>query len=122
MIGLKTVPTASFRPTMLAKRPSAETMSMVFGSFAVFTVWMPIISLLTWAFAFLGLVFGVFALRRAARSRTAIAGVGLSLAGLLGCLAWMVVFNSSVTVRPSRPGEHGVTYSVVHEEQRLKVL
>lgn len=113
---------ASLRLAVKAKRkPLAGTLSLVFGGLAFLTVWIPLVSLLSWFFAALGLVFGFFALRGDTRSRTAQSGVGLSMLGLLGCLAWIFVFNASFTVHPARPGEHGVTYSS-QKDQSTKLL
>ena len=115
------MPIASLIPAALAKKPMAGTLSLVFGGLAVLVVWMPLVSLLSWIFAPLGLLFGLFALRNDVRSRTATAGVGLSLLGIVGCLAWIFIFYSSFTVRPSRPGESRITYSE-HEERPSRLL
>lgn len=96
--------------TTLPREPLAATLAMNFGVLSFATVWVPLVCILTWVLAPLGLAFGLFALRRDPRSPVAIAGAALSLVGLLGCLAWVFVFNTAFTVRPAPPGEFGVSY------------
>lgn len=99
-----------------ASTMNTATLSLVFGSLAFVAVFVPILNLLSWVLAPVGLLFGLLSLHSHRVSSAAKAGVGLSLLALGGCLVWIFVFDSSISVRPSRPGEQGVTYSVQEEQ------
>ena len=99
-----------------ANKRNTGTLSLVFGSLAFVAVFVPLVSLLSWVLAPVGLLCGLLTLRSNRASSVAKAGVALSLLALAGCLVWIFVFDSSYSVRPSRPGEQGVTYSVQEEQ------
>lgn len=109
----------SFGLAAVPSKQTTATLSLVSGCLAFVAVWIPIASLLSWVLAPAGLFFGLLTLGRHSGSRPAKVGIGLSLLALAGCLAWIFIFNSSFTARPSHPGEQGVTYSVQKEPRPL---
>lgn len=106
----------SSRTIANANKRNTGTLSLLFGSLAFVAVFVPLVSLLSWVLAPVGLLCGLLTLRSNRASSVAKAGVALSLLALAGCLAWIFVFDSSYSVRPSRPGEQGVTYSVQEKQ------
>ena len=74
--------------------------SLVLGILALSTVWIPIVGLIAWILAPLGLVLGIVALSRPSGSGkgVAIAGVVCSTAALLGCIGWVVLIGAAASV------------------------
>lgn len=107
---------ASFGTVANTNKRNTGTLSLVFGSLAFFAILVPLFNLLSWVLAPVGLICGLRTLRSNRASSVAKAGVALSLLALVGCLAWIFVFGASYSVRPSRPGEQGVTYSVQEQQ------
>jgi hypothetical protein len=73
--------------------------SMILGSFSICIVWIPIIGLIAWILAPLGLILGLVALKRPVGSGrgVAIAGIVFSAIGLLGCIGWVVLIGALAT-------------------------
>jgi hypothetical protein len=107
---------ASFGTVANNNKGNTGTLSLVFGSLAFVAVFVPIVCLLSWVLAPVGLLFGILSLRSQRASSVAKAGIVLSLLALVGCLVWIFVFDSSFSVRPALPGEQGVTYSVQEKQ------
>jgi hypothetical protein len=74
--------------------------SLILGVFAICTVWIPIVGLVAWILAPLGLILGLVALKRPVGPGrgVAIAGVVCSAIGLLGCIGWIVIIGALATV------------------------
>lgn len=74
--------------------------SLLLGIFAICTVWIPIVGLIAWILAPLGLIFGILALNRPTGSGrgVAIAGIVCSVIGLLGCIGWVVLIGAAASV------------------------
>jgi len=74
--------------------------SLVLGILALCTVWIPIIGLIAWILAPLGLILGIVALNRPTVSGkgVAIAGVVCSTIALLGCIGWIVLIGAAAPV------------------------
>ena len=64
--------------------------SLVLGILSIIFGWIPIIGLISWILAPIGLVLGLVALNTGAGRSTAIAGSVCSAVGLLICLLWVV--------------------------------
>lgn len=73
--------------------------SLILGIFSICTVWIPIIGLIAWILAPLGLILGLVALKRPVGPGrgVAIAGVICSAIGLLGCIGWVVLIGALAT-------------------------
>ena len=73
--------------------------SMILGSFSICTVWIPVVGLIAWILAPLGLILGLVALKRPVGPGrgVAIAGVICSAIGLLGCIGWVVLIGALAT-------------------------
>ena len=74
--------------------------SLILGVFSICTVWIPIVGLIAWVLAPLGLILGLVALKRPVGPGrgVAIAGVVCSAIGLLGCIGWIVIIGALATV------------------------
>lgn len=79
---------------------SLAVASLVLGVFSICTVWIPIVGLIAWILAPLGLILGLVALKRPVGPGrgVAIAGVVCSAIGLLGCIGWIVLIGAVATV------------------------
>ncbi len=64
--------------------------SLVLGILSILFAWIPIIGLIAWILAPLGLVFGLVALGKPVGKGMAIAGSICSGIGLLICLLWVI--------------------------------
>lgn len=64
--------------------------SLVLGILSILFAWIPIIGLIAWILAPLGLVFGLVALGKPVGKGMAIAGSICSGVGLLICLLWVI--------------------------------
>ena len=73
--------------------------SLILGIFSICTVWIPIIGLIAWILAPLGLILGLVALKRPVGPGrgVAIAGIVCSAIGLLGCIGWVVLIGALAT-------------------------
>lgn len=73
--------------------------SMILGGFSICTVWIPVVGLIAWILAPLGLILGLVALKRPAGPGrgVAIAGIVFSAIGLLGCIGWIVLIGALAT-------------------------
>ena len=69
--------------------------SLVLGILSVLFVWIPIIGMIAWILAPLGLIFGLVALNKPAGKGMAIAGSICSGVGLLGCIGWVMLFGAA---------------------------
>lgn len=68
------------------------TASMVLGIISIITVLIPIIGMIAWILAPLGLILGFVALGKPGGRGMAIAGIVTSAIGLLFCIGWFVLF------------------------------
>jgi hypothetical protein len=77
--------------------------SLILGIFSICTVWIPIIGLIAWILAPLGLILGLVALKRPVGPGrgVAIAGIVCSAIGLLGCIGWIALIGALATVSVS---------------------
>jgi hypothetical protein len=78
------------------------TTGFVLGLLAVLFSWIPFVGVIGWPLAVLGLIFGGLGLRRVLSHRAdnkglTIAGIVLSLLGLLICILWATAFASAVS-------------------------
>jgi len=71
--------------------------SLVLGILSILFGWIPIIGLVSWILAPLGLVLSVLAMNKSASKGLAIAGVVCSSIGLLICILWVVGLGALVT-------------------------
>ncbi len=69
------------------------TASLVLGILAMIFVWIPLVGLIAWILAPLGLAFGLIALSKPGGRDLAIAGTVCSALGLLGCFAWVFLIG-----------------------------
>ncbi len=69
--------------------------SLVLGILALVTVWIPILGMIAWILAPLGLVLGLVALSKPIGRGMAIAGAVCSGLGLLGCIAWVLLIGAA---------------------------
>lgn len=67
--------------------------SLVLGILSILFVWIPIVGLVSWVLAPVGLVLGLVGLSRPGGRGMAIAGSICSGVGLLGCIAWVVLLG-----------------------------
>ncbi|WP_332658054.1 hypothetical protein [Brevundimonas sp.] len=74
--------------------------SLILGIFAICTVWIPVVGLIAWILAPVGLILGILALNRSTGSGkgVAIAGIVCSTIGLLGCIGWVVLIGMAASV------------------------
>ena len=63
------------------------------GILSVLFVWIPIVGLVSWVLAPVGLVLGLVGLNRPGGRGMAIAGSICSGIGLLGCIGWVVLLG-----------------------------
>lgn len=90
-----TYPTDTATPTQQAQpRNAFGVTSLVLGVLAVLLSWIPLVGVVGWPLSILGLVFGGLGLNAARRGHgrkgLTVAGVVLSLVGLLICILWTV--------------------------------
>ena len=71
------------------------TASLVLGILSLVTVWIPIIGMIAWILAPLGLVLGLVALGKPSGRGMAIAGSICSGIGLIGCFAWVLLLGAA---------------------------
>lgn len=74
------------------------TASLVLGILSIVTVWVPILGMIAWILAPLGLILGLVALGKPTGRGMAIAGAVCSGLGLLGCIAWVVLIGIGASV------------------------
>lgn len=74
------------------------TASLVLGILSMICVWIPIIGMIAWILAPLGLILGLVALGKPTGRGMAIAGAVCSGLGLLGCLAWLFVIGLGASI------------------------
>ncbi len=72
--------------------------SLVLGILSILFVWIPIVGLVAWVLAPIGLVLGLVALNRPGSRGLAIAGSICSGIGLLGCIGWVVLIGAAASV------------------------
>lgn len=70
--------------------------SMVLGILSVLTAWIPIIGMIAWILAPLGLIFGFISVGKPVGRGFAIAGLISSGLGLLICIAWVTFFGAVI--------------------------
>lgn len=69
--------------------------SLVLGILSILFVWIPIVGLISWILAPIGLVLGLVGLSRPAGRGMAVAGTICSAVGLLGCIGWIVLIGAA---------------------------
>ncbi|HYE43617.1 MAG TPA: hypothetical protein VEA15_09520 [Caulobacteraceae bacterium] len=69
--------------------------SLVLGILSILFVWIPLIGMISWILAPLGLVLGLVGLNKPTGRGMAIAGAVCSGVGLLGCIGWVVLFGAA---------------------------
>lgn len=74
------------------------TASLVLGILALIFVWIPLVGLIAWILAPLGLVLGLVALSKPTGRGMAIAGTVCSGIALLGCFAWIFLIGLGAAV------------------------
>lgn len=72
--------------------------SLVLGILSILFVWIPIVGLVSWVLAPVGLVLGLVAMNRPGSRNMAVAGAILSGIGLLGCIGWVVLLGVAASV------------------------
>lgn len=102
--GAQTVHVHTVQPT----GNGLATASLVLGILSLVTVWIPIIGMIAWILAPLGLVLGLVGLSKPTGRGVAIAGSVCSAIGLLGCIAWVVLIGIGASL-----SEAAVTAPVV---------
>ncbi|HEY0925167.1 DUF4190 domain-containing protein [Brevundimonas sp.] len=70
--------------------------SLVLGILSVLFVWIPVIGMVSWILAPIGLVLGLVALGKPGGKGLAIAGSICSGVGLLGCIGWVFLFGAAM--------------------------
>lgn len=80
----------------------------VLGLLSVFFAWMPLVGVIAWPLAILGLIFGALGWQRtrkgvANNKGLAIAGTVLSLIGLIVCIAWTAAIGNAMDEAPALP-------------------
>lgn len=75
--------------------------SLVLGILSILFVWIPLIGLVSWVLAPVGLVLGLVALKQPFGRGMAIAGSICSGIGLLGCIGWVVLIGMAASVSAS---------------------
>jgi len=85
----------------VAPRNGVGTAGFVLGLLGFLFSFIPIVGMIAWPLVVLGLVLGLVGLNNANKGRAtnkglAIAGVVLSVLGLLVCVAWVAIFGQAV--------------------------
>ena len=77
-----------------SRDPTLAVISILLGIFAICTAWIPLVGLIAWVLAPLGLMIGLGAFRRSAGPArgVAIAGMISSAIGVLGCIVPLFLF------------------------------
>ena len=93
------LPPHGYAPPPPAPRNGLGTAGFVLGLLAALFAMIPIIGVIAWPLAILGLVFGLLGISRARKGAAtnkglAIAGTVLAAIGLLLCIAWAAAFGS----------------------------
>jgi hypothetical protein len=70
--------------------------SLVLGILSMLTAWIPIIGLIAWILAPLGLLFGFLSVGKPAGKGFAIAGLVTSGIGLLICILWVAFIGAAI--------------------------
>lgn len=83
------------------------TASLVLGVLSLAFVWIPLVGMIAWILAPLGLIFGLVALRRPIGRGAALAGAICSGIGLLACIGWLLLFGAAAAT-----GDWEVTHEV----------
>lgn len=83
----------SYPPPARSEGNGMGIASLVLGILSILLGWIPIIGMVSWILAPLGLIFGFIALRKTSKG-LAIGGLITSGIGLLICIAWATVFGA----------------------------
>ena len=87
-----------YNQTSYAAQPQSNGLavaSLVLGILSILFVWIPVVGLVSWILAPIGLVLGLIALGKPSGKGMAIAGSICSAIGLLGCIGWVVLLGAA---------------------------
>lgn len=107
-----TPPHPAFPPQQQFPKNGLGTAGFVLGLLAVIFAFIPIIGVIAWPMAILGLIFGIIGINRARQGAAtnkglAVAGTVLAAIGLVICIAWTAALASTadrVSTELDRPG------------------
>ncbi|GLZ30562.1 hypothetical protein Lesp02_27510 [Lentzea sp. NBRC 105346] len=101
--------------------------ALVLGLLGLLFSFIPLVGVVAWPMVILGLVFGIVGLGKANKGRAtnkglAIAGIALSLCGLLVCIAWTVFFGAVASnVQEEAAREATVVYELSGDARDVTV-
>ena len=95
------------------------TASLVLGIIALVMVWIPLIGMIAWILAPLGLIFGLISLGKPTGRGLGIAGTICSAIALLACIGWLLLFGAAAAVGAA--AEEGETETVIESSATTTV-